>query len=102
MKYLALIILEEKFGIDKGNTMVFGDYYNDLSMFKTAHFSYAMKNAPEDVKVKANFIADSNNANGVYNVIYKYERIKKEYKKIKKEILPLAKWSTLCSLIFNI
>jgi len=65
----AIKILQEKFKIDKRNTMVFGDYYNDLTMFKAAHHSYAMGNAPEDVKKQANFITESNNDDGVYNVI---------------------------------
>jgi len=65
----ALKILQEKFTINKKNTMVFGDYYNDLTMFKAAHHSYAMENSPEDVKKHANFIAESNNKDGVYNVI---------------------------------
>mgnify|MGYP001036275545 CR=1 FL=1 len=68
----AIKILQEKFKIEEKNTMVFGDYYNDLTMFKTAHYSYAMENAPEDVKEHANFVARSNNDDGVYNVIYKY------------------------------
>lgn len=65
----AIKILQEKFKISQNNTMVFGDYYNDLTMFKAAHYSYAMKNAPEDVKKHANFIAGSNNEDGVYNEI---------------------------------
>ena len=65
----AINMIQEKFKINQKNTMVFGDYYNDLTMFKAAHYSYAMKNAPEDVKKHANFIAGSNNEDGVYNVI---------------------------------
>jgi hypothetical protein len=65
----AIKILQEKFKINQKNTMVFGDYYNDLTMFKEAHHSYAMKNAPEGVKKHAKFIAESNNDDGVYNVI---------------------------------
>ncbi len=65
----AINMIQEKFKINQKNTMVFGDYYNDLTMFKAAHYSYAMKNAPEDVKKHANFIAESNNEDGVYNVI---------------------------------
>lgn len=68
----AIKILQEKFQVDEKNTMVFGDYYNDLTMFKTAYYSYAMENAPDDVKKHANFVAESNNKDGVYNVIYKY------------------------------
>lgn len=65
----AIKTLQEEFKIEEKDTMVFGDYYNDLTMFKAAHYSYAMENAPEDVKKHANFIAQSNNANGVYNVV---------------------------------
>jgi Cof subfamily protein (haloacid dehalogenase superfamily) len=68
-KGTAIKILQEKFEINQKSTMVFGDYYNDLTMFKAAHYSYAMKNAPEDVKKHANFITQSNNEDGVYNVI---------------------------------
>ncbi|MCY6484823.1 HAD family hydrolase [Clostridium aestuarii] len=68
----AVKILQEKFKINPKNTMVFGDYYNDLSMFKVAQHSYAMENAPEDVKKSANFIAKSNDEDGVYNVLHKY------------------------------
>jgi Cof subfamily protein (haloacid dehalogenase superfamily) len=65
----AIKILQEKFNINQKETMVFGDYYNDLTMFKAAHHSYAMMNAPEDVKTHANFVAESNNDDGVYNII---------------------------------
>lgn len=65
----AIKMLQEIFKINQKNTMVFGDYYNDLTMFKAAHYSYAMENAPEEVKKHANFITESNNENGVYNVI---------------------------------
>lgn len=67
----AIKIVQEKFNIEKENTMVFGDYYNDITMFKQAHYSYAMKNAPEDVKKEANFLADYNDNNGVYKEIIK-------------------------------
>lgn len=68
----AIEIIQNSFNISKNNTVVFGDYYNDISMFKNAYYSYAMKNSPEDVKKCANFIADSNNNNGVYKIISKY------------------------------
>lgn len=68
----SIRILQEMFDISRDHTMAFGDYYNDLTMFEVAHHSYAMENAPEDVKKQAKFIAQSNNDNGVYNVIYKY------------------------------
>ena len=52
--------------------MVFGDYYNDLPMFKVAEYSYAMENAPKDVKENAKFIAESNDRDGVYNIVNEY------------------------------
>lgn len=63
--------IQKRFGIKKEETMAFGDFYNDLTMFKRAHFSYAMENAPEDVKRQANFRAKSNNEDGVIQVISK-------------------------------
>lgn len=68
----AIKILQDKLNIKRDNTMVFGDYYNDLTMFESAKYSYAMENAPEDVKNHAQFIAKTNNENGVYNVIKDY------------------------------
>ncbi|EJO5348744.1 HAD family hydrolase [Clostridium botulinum] len=68
----AIKILQKKFNIQKDNTMVFGDYYNDITMFKQAYYSYAMENAPQDVKEKAKFVAGNNNDNAVYKTISKH------------------------------
>jgi hypothetical protein len=67
----ALKLIQEKLGIKKDETMVFGDYFNDVEMLKNAHFSYAMENAPDEVKSHANFIAKSNRDNGVVETIKK-------------------------------
>ncbi len=61
----ALQHLQEKLGITKEETMVFGDYNNDLEMLKLAHFSYAMKNAIPNVKNIARFETKSNDELGV-------------------------------------
>ena len=50
-------------------TMVFGDYLNDLEMLECAHHSYAMENAHEDVKKTARFMTDSHNSFGVEKII---------------------------------
>jgi Cof subfamily protein (haloacid dehalogenase superfamily) len=68
-KGVAIKLLQDRFGIKKEETMVFGDYYNDIEMFKMAHYSYAMANAPKGVKDHAKFLARSNNENGVIRVI---------------------------------
>lgn len=67
----ALKIIQDKFNITQEETMVFGDFYNDVPMFSKAYYSYAMSNAPDDVKERANFVAPSNEENGVIQVIKK-------------------------------
>lgn len=65
----AIKALQSNFNISKDETMVFGDYFNDLEMMDCAKFSYAMENAVEEVKAAANFIAKSNKDNGVLHTI---------------------------------
>lgn len=64
-KAYALNILQKQLGITKEETMVFGDYNNDLQMLELAHFSYAMQNAHDDVKKIARFKTKSNSEEGV-------------------------------------
>lgn len=68
-KGVAIKYIQDKLNITPEETMVFGDYFNDLEMFKSAYYSYAMDNAPEEVKKHARFIAKSNRENGVLEVI---------------------------------
>lgn len=64
-KGVAINKLQEKLNIKPEETMVFGDYLNDLEMMKSAYHSYAMKNAHEELKKVARFEAKSNDENGV-------------------------------------
>ncbi|GAA0721592.1 Cof-type HAD-IIB family hydrolase [Clostridium malenominatum] len=68
-KGVAIKLLQEKFNIKPEETMVFGDYFNDIEMLNSAYFSYAMENAPEEVKKHARFYAKSNRENGVLEII---------------------------------
>ncbi len=68
-KGVALQAVQKKFGITPEQTMVFGDYLNDLKMMDHAHFSYAMENAHEDIKQAAKLRAKSNTQNGVVEVL---------------------------------
>lgn len=61
--------LQEKYGISKEQTVVFGDYDNDLEMFDYSINGYAMADARDVVKAKANFICESNADNAVLNKI---------------------------------
>lgn len=58
--------------VDEKHTLVFGDNYNDISMFEKAKYSVAPANAQEIVKKKATFLMKSNDENGVSNFIEKY------------------------------
>jgi Cof subfamily protein (haloacid dehalogenase superfamily) len=69
----AVKILQEKFSISPAETLVFGDYPNDLEMMDSARYSYAMKNAHPEILKKAPFVTEyDNNNNGVVEVIKKY------------------------------
>ena len=68
-KGTALKIVQDTLSISKEETMVFGDYNNDLKMLELAHFSYAMENAHPNVKKVANFETKSNDENGVEYIL---------------------------------
>ncbi|WP_109673081.1 HAD family hydrolase [Dyadobacter jejuensis] len=70
-KGVAMAFLQERLGIDKAETMVFGDYFNDVEMLQQAGHSYAMENAHPDVKKLARYTAESNDNNGVVKVLQK-------------------------------
>lgn len=65
-KGLALKYLCNYLNIEEISSIVFGDNYNDLSMFEVAGMSVAMKNAPNIVREKADKVTSyTNNENGV-------------------------------------
>ena len=68
-KGIAINKIQELLDIKYEETMVFGDYLNDLEMMCSAYHSYAMENAHEDLKKVARFRAMSNNDNGVVQAI---------------------------------
>ncbi|WP_317414388.1 HAD family hydrolase [Holdemanella porci] len=64
--------LIELLHISTEEVIVFGDNYNDVSMFEAVKYSVCMENADKDVKDKATFICKSNDMNGVSDFIQKY------------------------------
>lgn len=64
-KGYGLLKAIEKMNIQKEEVAVFGDGYNDLSMFELFPNSYAPVNAEQEIKEKASEIIPSNNENGV-------------------------------------
>jgi len=68
-KGAAVRHLQQEMGIAKSQTMVFGDFLNDLQMMDTADYSFAMDNAHPMLREAARFIAPSNTQNGVVRTI---------------------------------
>ncbi|WP_445282206.1 Cof-type HAD-IIB family hydrolase [Streptomyces sp. DSM 118148] len=68
-KGAALRGLQRELGITPAQTMVFGDYLNDLEMLDAAEWSFAMANAHPEVVRRARRLAPDNNDNGVLRTI---------------------------------
>lgn len=68
-KGTALKQIQEKYGILPSETMVFGDNFNDVQMFKTADISYATDSGPEAVKKEAKYIVEDYRSDGVLKVL---------------------------------
>ena len=65
----ALKAVQKLLNVTKQETLVFGDYHNDIEMMEEAGMSFAMKNAHEDIKKIADFITESNDNFGVEMVL---------------------------------
>ncbi|MDT0688234.1 HAD family hydrolase [Salegentibacter sp. F188] len=66
----AIRRVQEELNISPEETLVFGDYLNDLEMMENAKFSYAMKNAHSEIIAASKFITSfDNNENGVLKTI---------------------------------
>lgn len=65
----GLIKLSEILGVANENVYAFGDGGNDISMIELAGIGYAMENAPEEIKEKADRIAPRNTEEGVARVL---------------------------------
>lgn len=70
-KAYALKIIQNEMGITPQETLVFGDFNNDIEMLKLADMSFAMANAHPNVKSTAKYMTKSNNENGVEEVLDK-------------------------------
>ncbi|ALG86924.1 Cof-type HAD-IIB family hydrolase [Gordonia phthalatica] len=68
-KATGVVALQKLFGAGRENTMVFGDYLNDLEMLDVADWSFAMANAHPDVLARARYRAPRNSEAGVVTVL---------------------------------
>lgn len=64
-KGTAVSLLLSYLNIKKEDSLCFGDYINDIAMFKECGYSVAMENASDEVKNIANFVTKSNNDDGI-------------------------------------
>ncbi len=65
----AVAAIQHKYGISQQESMAFGDYLNDVSLFKVCKESYCMKNGHPNLKKQAKYIADTNDNDGVMKVL---------------------------------
>ncbi|WP_430611403.1 HAD-IIB family hydrolase [Enterococcus sp. DIV0876] len=61
--------LQEMLHVAPEETMVFGDGLNDLELMAAGRYSFAMRNAFDQVKAAAQFVTKSNDENGVLQTI---------------------------------
>ena len=67
----ALREVQQLLSVTKEETIVFGDYHNDIEMMQEADFSFAMKNAHADIKELAQYATESNDDFGVERILEK-------------------------------
>lgn len=68
----ALVKLSHILNINLEKTVVFGDNYNDISMFEAAGLGIAVSNGEEELKKVAGYITRSNDESGVSYAIHNY------------------------------
>lgn len=68
-KGAALQMLGETLGVLPTQMMAFGDSYNDIPMLEMVTYSYVVKNAIDDMRQYAHFLAESNDDYGVLKVM---------------------------------
>ena len=71
-KSAGMQVFLDRYGLQRSETMAFGDFYNDVDLLKSAGYSFVMENANEDMKQYGKFIAADNNSGGVTKAIRKY------------------------------
>ena len=64
-KTKAIEFLLNKYGIHQNEIIAIGDNYNDKGMIEFAGIGVAMGNAPDEIKMVADYVTDTNNNDGV-------------------------------------
>ena len=70
-KGIGLNVVQKLLNVSTAETMVFGDFHNDIEMMQEAYFSFAMGNAHKEIKKIARFTTSDHTNFGVENIIEK-------------------------------
>ena len=65
----AVHMLEQRFEIQRKESVAFGDNFNDIDMIEYAGFGVAVGNAMEEVKEVADYVTDTNDNEGLRKVL---------------------------------
>jgi len=68
-KAAGLAELQNKYDIADDEIMTFGDNENDISMLKLTPYGYVVANAEDKIKKQVSHFTESNNDEGVLNVL---------------------------------
>lgn len=71
-KAKSISVLLERIGLNRNQCIACGDGYNDITMIQYAGLGVAMGNAVDEVKESADLIADTNDNDGVAQIVEKY------------------------------
>jgi len=71
-KGTSLSLLIDRLGITREEVIAMGDSYNDAAMIEFAGLGIAMGNAPDDIKLIADYVTDTNNNDGVAKAVEKF------------------------------
>lgn len=74
-KHVGIAKVCESYGIDRSETMAFGDGGNDVDMLKYAGIGVAMGNAGASAKAAADHITTAVDDDGVFNALKRFEVI---------------------------
>ena len=68
-KAVGIAKVLEHYGIDKKDTMAFGDGENDVDMFAAVGTAVAMGNGCEEAKIAADYVTDEVDEDGIWNAL---------------------------------
>ena len=69
-KGAAVAAIQDKYSISRKESMAFGDYLNDVSLFEVCEESYCMENGHPELKKQAKHMTNSNDENGVMKILW--------------------------------